>query len=435
MRPWMLLVVGSLVLTAVVIAVVAHSGSSTATGGRTTPAKGSVWKDPEGNVCAETDAHFGDHWPTSGLNPNRVWCPASVPKAQLVPRERSRWVVRDLGTLGGGQDSHAVAINERGQVVGVSSAKDTYENGDHVAHAFLWQKGRMTDLGTLPGSQTSTAAAINDRADVIGDSPRPTGGVRSFVWQKGKLTSFGDGTIAAALNDRGQIVVDGPHPFLWQDGRRTPLGQWASRVFAINERGQVVGSKFTNGQRHAFLWENGRLTDLGALGGGTHDPVAINDRSQVIGNAGVATGRVPFLWENGRMRNLGTLGGSKAEVSAINNRGQIIGTSYTAAGHQHAFLWQNGKMRDLGTLGGASSGAGAINERGQIVGSSYPPSGPQGWASPLAFVWENGKMTRLPVLPGCTGSGAGDISEQGQIVGSCRIGIHEHAVLWTLRSG
>ena len=51
------------------------------------------------------------------------------------------------------------------------------------------------------------------------------------------------------------------------------------------------------------------------------------------------------------------------------------------------------------------------------------------------FVWEKGKMTRLPVLPGCTGSGAGDINDEGQIVGSCRVGIHDHAVLWTLRSG
>jgi uncharacterized membrane protein len=44
-------------------------------------------------------------------------------------------------------------------------------------------------------------------------------------------------------------------------------------------------------------------------------------------------------------------------------------------------------------------------------------------------------MTRLPVRPGCTGSGAGDINEHSQVVGSCRFGIHEHAVLWTLRNG
>jgi len=59
-----------------------------------------------------------------------------------------RWVIRDLGTLGGNASS-AVDINARGEVVGWR-----YTVRTRVAmpsrHAFLWSQGKMRDLGTLP---------------------------------------------------------------------------------------------------------------------------------------------------------------------------------------------------------------------------------------------------------------------------------------------
>lgn len=68
----------------------------------------------------------------------------------------------DLGTLGG-KESEAVAINDRGQIVGWSWTG----SGFGVDHAFLWQRGKMTDLGTL-GGETSEATAINARGQVVG---------------------------------------------------------------------------------------------------------------------------------------------------------------------------------------------------------------------------------------------------------------------------
>ena len=59
------------------------------------------------------------------------------------------------------RDSWAVAINDRGQVVGSS---DTAA-GD--LHAFLYSDGAMTDLGTLGGTN-SWASGINDRGQVVG---------------------------------------------------------------------------------------------------------------------------------------------------------------------------------------------------------------------------------------------------------------------------
>lgn len=66
----------------------------------------------------------------------------------------------DLGTLGGNR-SRAYAVNERGQVLGVSAAPDGQD------HAFLWTNGHMVDLGIsrLPVMPTH---ALNDEGQVIG---------------------------------------------------------------------------------------------------------------------------------------------------------------------------------------------------------------------------------------------------------------------------
>jgi probable HAF family extracellular repeat protein len=72
--------------------------------------------------------------------------------------------MRDLGTLGGSK-SDAIAINERGQIVGVSEVK--YPR----SHAFLWQNGKMTDLGALRAQdQFAEPRGINARGQIIGES-------------------------------------------------------------------------------------------------------------------------------------------------------------------------------------------------------------------------------------------------------------------------
>ncbi len=77
--------------------------------------------------------------------------------------------VKPLGTLGG-PGSFAVAINQRGQVVGASRTVSGQ------LHAFLWEDGVMTDLGALPGETASVARAINKRGQVVGNSaPLPLG--------------------------------------------------------------------------------------------------------------------------------------------------------------------------------------------------------------------------------------------------------------------
>ena len=356
---------------------------------------------------------------------------------------QARWVVRDLGTLGGTR-SDAVEINERGQVVGGSLT------GGGKWHAFLWQRGRMTDLGALPGGTESSVGVLNERGQVVGSSAtRGKAWPHAFLWESGTLIDLGTlghrqpggrggsaRSVGAAINERGQVVgysdVGGNvHAFLWENGRMRDLGtlgggrSWAR---AINDRGQIVGAGRKRGAAYGFVWQGGKMMGSDAV----RDARAINNRGQIL--CGGETHA--FLWESGWMRDLGTLGGYRSSALAINERGQIVGTSGTAGGEGHAFLWERGlwdrgKMIDLGTLaGGRESEARAINDKGQVVGWSYSTADGR---EQRAFLWENGKMTTLDTLGGHRAE-AFAINDKGQIVGwSDTQNGQTHAVLWTLR--
>src|SRR4051795_5440737 len=71
-----------------------------------------------------------------------------------------RFVVTDLGTLGGGS-SAANSVNDLAQVAGSSLTASGIE------HAFLFSDGKMTDLGT-PGDASSAALGVNNQGHVVG---------------------------------------------------------------------------------------------------------------------------------------------------------------------------------------------------------------------------------------------------------------------------
>ena len=155
---------------------------------------------------------------SSGTCANSLPPPFAVgPHAVLWARDGS---VTDLGNLGGTANpalllgNVAFGVNNSEHVTGISALP-----GSLAHHAFLWTKTTgMRDLGTLPGDLVSAGLAINNRGEVVGVSN--PGGVlaptaRAVLWQKGEvldlntlvpadtalylLTAFG-------INDHGQIA-------------------------------------------------------------------------------------------------------------------------------------------------------------------------------------------------------------------------------------
>jgi probable HAF family extracellular repeat protein len=128
----------------------------------------------------------------------------------------------DIGTLGGNQ-SDALAINNKGQVIG--RARTTNLPNSH--HPFLWEKGQITDLGVAPCTR-GTAISINEHGQVVGgfggcsDDQDQIGFFRAFYWQEGSpivdlnelITPPSDILVdeATAINDRGEIVGSGILP-------------------------------------------------------------------------------------------------------------------------------------------------------------------------------------------------------------------------------
>ncbi len=282
-------------------------------------------------------------------------------------------VMTDLGPPGGADpraENWTRAINARGQVIG------RYETGPDK-RAFVWDNGVWTDLG--PPGESSQAVAINDRGQVVGSG----GQTGAFLWENGVLTDLGTLEWAADINARGQVVgwnwsPSEQHAFLWENGVMTDLGHLGgnrSEAVAINNRGQVVGNSETaTGEKRPFLWENGVMTDLGApsVPSGAKD---INERGQVIGDSVPGQPGRAFLWENGVTTDLGSLGGIWVSAWDINERGQVTGVSATGTGDDfHAFVWADAVMTDLGPPGNPSAAL-AINERGQMVGLIFTGPG------------------------------------------------------------
>jgi probable HAF family extracellular repeat protein len=91
-------------------------------------------------------------------------------------RSRSLQAI-DLGTLPGASSSWATGINDRGWVVGEA------DMGNMTSHGFLWRHGRMTDLSALDGpSGSSNANDINNRGEVVGlSSSSADDGAHAFL--------------------------------------------------------------------------------------------------------------------------------------------------------------------------------------------------------------------------------------------------------------
>ena len=286
-------------------------------------------------------------------------------------------VMTDLGTLGG-PNSFAPeewSPNERSEVAGFSDTVKidpnnenfcstfSFINSPYICLPFVWQHGVMTPLPTL-GGNNGAALAINNRGQLTGVSETGTDTdciphYRAVRWEPGKaeiqelLPLPGDTeAVAGGINDSGDAVgtsgncASGPiEAVLWRQGTPINLGTLGGAVFniafGINNRGEVVGQSDLQGDttHHAFLWRDRVMTDLGTFGGLPVSLAAsINNKGQVVGFSQDLDGSntVACLWQNGMVINLNTLTPAESpwfliEALGINDHGQIAGYAFNSS--------------------------------------------------------------------------------------------------------
>lgn len=247
----------------------------------------------------------------------------------------------DLGTLGGDY-SAASDINNNGQVVGGS----VNINGNY--NAFSYANGTMNNIYNVDSTYGTYATGINNNGQIVGggyDSWKygvdwafiDNSGIKSFPL--GSTTGY-----ATAINDNNQVVGDIldwawlDHGFVYTNGTITSLG-YLNSASDINNKGEVVGvTSYTS----AFLYSNGQMINLGSLGNSWTSAYALNEKGQVVGSSDINSTSHAFLYSGGAMLDLNTLlaansGWELLSASDINELGQIVGTG-TINGQTHAYL-------------------------------------------------------------------------------------------------
>jgi probable HAF family extracellular repeat protein len=137
----------------------------------------------------------------------------------------------NLGTLGGPgppeSESRALAVNNPGQVVGVSGVPFL----ECAQEAFSW-----TQAGGMIGIGGTTPSAINDHGQVVGELVCFPGPSHAFSWTQadglGVLDTLGgDYSTASGVNNLGQVVGQSAtasgatHGVMWQPGPTSPTSK------------------------------------------------------------------------------------------------------------------------------------------------------------------------------------------------------------------
>ncbi|MEN3277689.1 MAG: hypothetical protein V7631_3479 [Massilia sp.] len=293
-------------------------------------------------------------------------------------------------TLVGPAGSVPTDINAAGVVVGY------YQASSNVTHAFLNRGKGLVDLGSRFKGGASTAVAINDRGQVLGHWNTSSGQRRGYIYDAGRMRDIGviggSFTTWTDINNAGYVTgVTFADSFLRApNGRLTRLGHLPGDdpafpprtvATALNNKNQITGQSGSasglDPLYHAFIWTRGRLTDLGSLGRTPVFGEAINDRGQIAGTAafGRIVGRVAYIYSRGRMMAIDNRPASAMPYSTgdgINNRGHVVGYS----NHLGGYIWRGKRMQGLLDLIDNRQGwqmltPRGINDAGQIIALAF----------------------------------------------------------------
>jgi probable HAF family extracellular repeat protein len=258
--------------------------------------------------------------------------------------------------------NHARHINERGEVVGLSTGS--------VGFVYDLRTGHVVWLSALPQHTTSQAIAINVNGLVVGRS----GGTlesgqadwRTVVWVPAADGSYGEPLdlacpvmqINSAINRAGDFVASEcrgpfsrPHLYRSADGFQNPvtLGTLGGRTRAtgIDDDGKIAGwSTLPSGEVRAVVWhpaDYGAPIDLGAA----VSVQGMNNQNRIVGARPVRKGRyVAAIWtvdDAGGLVAVQELpiprGYSDSSAYGINDDNWVVG-ALTANSGNTATLWR-----------------------------------------------------------------------------------------------
>jgi len=252
--------------------------------------------------------------------------------------------------LGLGDDSQAMRINRKGQIVGYRFAPS--------AQGFVWDPASGAQMVGSLGGTHSYAMSINDAGVVAGYGMTPAGQFHSFTWTAADGvrdigTVGGAHSYAQDINNRGEVVGYGPNAagstrgFFWSPETGMveipTLGGSEGLAFGINDAGQVTGyAARSDGAYHAFLWSrDGGIQDLGALGVGSYGQ-DVNEKGEVVGY-GFVPGNWSYhaiLWSaDSGMRVLDGPAGGTTVANGINAASHVVGFAQSSDGAYHAHRW------------------------------------------------------------------------------------------------
>jgi probable HAF family extracellular repeat protein len=243
-------------------------------------------------------------WAENGvLDPT---CNNAPPTNQYLQFEGAIWgpdltEMTQLPPYPGDPDSAATAINDLGQVIGISGICENAVGDQSATHALMWENGQPINLGNLGSNVWNTPVSLNNHGQVVGFANNTSGTPQGFLWTKAK----------------GMQAL----PFIADDNQGV--------AYDINELGQIVG--ISNGgtepySARAFLYENGKMNDLNTLVVGDSGlylllAQGINDAGEIVGTAVEANGaEVGFLAV--------PAGGDAAQQITPNTSGKFAGHSF-----------------------------------------------------------------------------------------------------------
>src|SRR5438874_1959757 len=214
-------------------------------------------------------------WAENGVHDPNCCCTQVLQFRPAVWTLGSPDQIQDLPVIPGDSSGAATAINDNGQIVGISGICDQAVGRHTAKHAVLWENGTVTDIyPDVPAPWWNTPTAINQHGDVVGfagDSTDVEGNIlHAFIWTK-------DNGIQVLKPLRGRVPqhVD-------------------SEAYGINEAGQVVGVSCAADQVdcRAVIWNHGVYpTDLndpdlkGSYSGFLASAKDINNKGEITGRA------------------------------------------------------------------------------------------------------------------------------------------------------